>query len=97
MTPTTTRHYTIAEVEADPIRLNSNLGHYTNFVNLLDLAAVAVPTGVRDADAVSAALPWGITLVAHSGQDVPLLSFAERLHARSVSHVGALPHSPHRR
>ena len=45
--PTTGTTYTIAEVEADPVRLNTNLGYYTNFVNLLDLAAVALPAGFR--------------------------------------------------
>src|ERR1700735_1250190 len=45
--PTAPRLYTIAEVEADPVRLNSQLGTYTNFVNLLDLCAIAVPAGVR--------------------------------------------------
>ena len=43
--PTMPRPYTVAEVEADPIRLNSRLGTYTNFVNLLDLAAIACPRG----------------------------------------------------
>ena len=43
--PTAGTHYRIAEEQADPIRLNSKLGRYTNFVNLLDLAAVAVPAG----------------------------------------------------
>ena len=43
--PTMPRPYTVAEVEADPIRLNSRLGTYTNFVNLLDLCAIAVPSG----------------------------------------------------
>ena len=37
--------YTLAEVEAEPIALNCNLGSYTNFVNLLDLAAISVPVG----------------------------------------------------
>src|SRR4029453_9466972 len=45
--PTAGTIYTVDEVEADPVRLNSNLGKYTNFVNLLDLAAVAVPAGFR--------------------------------------------------
>ena len=39
------RLYTVAEVEADPVTLNSRLGTYTNFVNLLDLCAFAVPAG----------------------------------------------------
>ena len=57
LTPTAPGAYTIAQVEADPIGLNSRLGTYTNFMNLLDLAAVAVPAGFR-ADG----LPFGVTL-----------------------------------
>ena len=45
--PTTPTTYKIAEVEAEPVTLNGNLGYYTNFVNLLDLTAVAVPSGMR--------------------------------------------------
>ena len=100
VTPTASTAYTVAEVEADPVRLNSNLGHYTNFVNLLDLAAVAVPTGTlargRPSPAVLPGLPWGVTLVAPAGQDLPLLSLAGRLHARTLPVVGALTHAPHR-
>ena len=100
VTPTASTIYTVAEVEADPVRLNSNLGHYTNFVNLLDLAAVAVPTGTmsrgRPQPDVFPGLPWGVTLVARAGQDLPLLSLAARLHANSLSTVGATPHAPHR-
>lgn len=94
VTPTAGTIYTIDAVQADPIRLNSNLGHYTNFVNLLDLSAVAVPTGFMT-DGL-AGLPWGVTLVARSGQDLPLLTLASRLHARTVPTVGATPHAPHR-
>ena len=90
LTPTASNAYTIAAVEADPIRLNSNLGHYTNFVNLLDLSAVAVPTGM-----MSMGIPFGVTLVARSGQDPPLLTLAARLHARTLPTVGATPHAPH--
>ena len=91
--PTASTAYTIAAVEADPIRLNSNLGHYTNFVNLLDLSAVAVPTGFMSK--AMDQMPWGVTLIAPAGQDVPLLSLAGRLHARSVPNVGATTHAPH--
>jgi len=90
LTPTASNAYTIAAVESDPIRLNSNLGHYTNFVNLLDLSAVAVPTGM-----MSMGIPFGVTLVARSGQDLPLLTLAARLHARTLPTVGATPHAPH--
>ncbi len=95
VTPTASTHYTIAAVEADPVRLNSNLGYYTNHVNLLDLAAVAVPTGVQHGPRCE--LPWGVTLVAPAGEDLPLLSLAARLHALAVATVGATPHAPHRR
>lgn len=90
VTPTAGSPYTIAAVEADPIRLNSNLGHYTNFVNLLDLSAVAVPTGF-----MNQGLPFGVTLVARCGQDFPLLTLAARLHVRTVATAGATPHAPH--
>ena len=59
LTPTAGTIYTVAEVEADPIRLNSNLGYYTNYLNLLDLCAVAVPAGF-----LPSKMPWGVTLVA---------------------------------
>jgi allophanate hydrolase len=91
--PTASTAYTIGAVEADPIRLNSNLGHYTNFVNLLDLSAVAVPTGFMTETMDH--MPWGVTLIAPAGQDLPLLSLAGRIHARSVPNVGALTHAPH--
>lgn len=82
--PTTGYIYKIAEVEADPIRLNSNLGYYTNFVNLLDLAALAIPGGFR-----SDCLPFGITLVGPSLSDRSLLSLASRLDEVQVAVVGA--------
>ena len=93
-TPTASTIYTIEAIEADPIRLNSNLGHYTNYVNLLDLAAVAVPTGFMSQ--AMAGMPWGVTLVAPAGKDLPLLTLAARLHARTVATVGATAHAPHR-
>jgi allophanate hydrolase len=94
VTPTASTAYTIKAVEADPIALNSNLGHYTNYVNLLDLSAIAVPTGFMGTSMSN--MPWGVTLVARAGQDVPLLSLAARLHASTVATVGATPHAPHR-
>lgn len=71
MTPTAGTIYTIDEVNADPIKLNSNLGYYTNYMNLLDCAAVAVPAGF-----LQNGLPWGISLVGSSMQDRKLLSYA---------------------
>jgi allophanate hydrolase len=84
MTPTAGTIYKIAELEADPVRLNSNLGYYTNFMNLLDLAAVAVPTGFRNDR-----MPFGITLFAERDTDESLLRLADRLHHASVSTLGA--------
>lgn len=74
VTPTAGTIYRIDEMLADPIRLNANLGYYTNFMNLLDCAAVAVPAGFQENG-----LPFGITLVACAHQDIPLLHLAERL------------------
>jgi allophanate hydrolase len=56
--PTTGTTYRIDAVLADPVRLNSNLGYYTNFVNLMDLSAIAIPAGFR-----ANGLPFGITLI----------------------------------
>jgi allophanate hydrolase len=69
---TVPRMYSVAEVEADPIALNSNLGSYTNFVNLLDLAAISVPAGMRDDG-----LPSSLTLIGRAGSDGHLAALAE--------------------
>src|SRR6185503_4779860 len=74
LVPTAGTNYTIAQVEADPIQLNTNLGYYTNFVNLLDLCAVAIPAGFRDDG-----LPFGVTLIAPSFEDAILARLASRL------------------
>jgi allophanate hydrolase len=73
--PTTGAIYTREAVEADPIRLNTNLGYYTNFVNLLDLAAIAVPAGFR-----RNRLPFGVSLVGPAFADEALLALADRFH-----------------
>jgi allophanate hydrolase len=78
LVPTMPRPYTIAEVEADPVRLNSRLGTYTNFVNLLDLCAIAVPSTLR-ADG----LPASVTLIAPSGADGLVAGVAAAIEARS--------------
>jgi len=85
VTPTTGTIYKIADLEWDPIRLNANLGFYTNFVNFLDLAGVAVPAGFRDDG-----LPFGITLVGRAWSDEALLRLADRFHRASVERAGAL-------
>ena len=75
VTPTAGRQYTIAEMLADPIRLNSDLGFYTNFMNLLDLSGVAIPVGFQ-----SDGLPFGVTLAAPAFCDAALLSLGDEIH-----------------
>ena len=89
LTPTAGTIYRIADMQADPIRLNSNLGYYTNFMNLLDYAAVAVPAGFQ-ASGDAQGLPWGVTLAAPAFKDVPLLRLADRFHrAQAALSLGA--------
>jgi allophanate hydrolase len=82
--PTMPRPYTVAEVSADPIALNSNLGTYTNFVNLLDLAAIAVPCGIR-----GDGLPTSVTLIGPAGSDGYLAGLAQQVQLRSGVRIGA--------
>jgi allophanate hydrolase len=70
--------YRIAELEAEPIELNSRLGRYTNFVNLLDLAAITVPAGFR-----KDGLPFGITLIGRAFSDRGLAATAARFRGES--------------
>lgn len=88
LTPSAGTIYRIAEMQADPIRLNSNLGYYTNFVNLLDYSAVALPAGLIDRNA-AALMPWGVTLVAPAFRDVALLRLADRAHRAIGGNMGA--------
>ncbi|BCI52493.1 allophanate hydrolase [Mycolicibacterium litorale] len=71
--PTTTEHPTIAEVGADPIGVNSRLGTYTNFCNLMDMCAVAVPSGTVDG------AQFGVSVMARAGADAVALDLARRL------------------
>ena len=89
--PTAPRLYTIAEVEADPIRLNSRLGTYTNFVNLLDLCAIAVPSGVR-----GDGLPSSVTLIAPAGADGLIAGVAAAIESRSSASASAPPQTSSR-
>jgi allophanate hydrolase len=73
--PTAPTIYTVADMRADPVALNAKLGLYTNFVNLLDLAAVALPAGFR-ADG----LPFGVTLIGPAFSEVSLCAYADELH-----------------
>jgi allophanate hydrolase len=85
MSPTAGTIFEISQIAADPVALNSKLGYYTNFVNLLDLAAVAIPAGFR-----SDGLPFGVTLVGRRATDRALLEAAARLHRTLVLRLGAL-------
>jgi allophanate hydrolase len=85
--PTYPRPRTVADLESDPIGPNSELGTYTNFVNLLDLCALAVPGRFR-----SDGFPSGVTLIAPRGQDGLLAAIGSHLHATSgvpIGHTGA--------
>ncbi|MEM8953867.1 MAG: allophanate hydrolase, partial [Verrucomicrobiota bacterium] len=73
MTPTAGTIYTVAEVEAEPVNLNSNLGYYTNFMNLLDCSAVAFPSGIMESG-----MPFGVTLFAPAFHEGRLLDMAAR-------------------
>ncbi len=81
--PTTPTIYTHADLAKEPVLLNTRLGTYTNFVNLLDLSALAVPAGFR-ADG----LPLGVTLMAPAFADAALLALGARLHARLGGMLG---------
>jgi allophanate hydrolase len=74
--------YTHEQIAADPVRLNTNLGYYTNFVNLLDQAAVAAPGGLR-----SDGLPFGITFIGPAFTDEALLELADRFHRSQYADV----------
>jgi allophanate hydrolase len=73
--PTAGTTYTISDMLADPVRLNSNLGAYTNFVNLLDLAALAIPAGFREDG-----IPFGVTLIGPAFSDGKLATIGDAVH-----------------
>lgn len=82
--PTAPTHYTIAQMLADPVVLNRNLGAYTNFVNLLDYAALSVPSCIR-----KDGLPFGITLIGPCGSDWQLAELGQRFHQATGLTQGA--------
>ena len=83
-TPTAGTIYRINTMLDDPINLNTNLGYYTNFMNLLDYSAVAVPAGFQNDG-----LPFGITLAAPAHHDIVLLQLAARLQQVYALPLGA--------
>jgi len=89
MVPTYPRPRTVAEVTAEPVRLNSEFGTYTNFVNLLDLCALAVPARPRPDGS-----PAGVTLIAPAGADARLAALGEKIHATGGTPLGATRRAP---
>lgn len=84
VTPTAGTIYKIDEVNAEPVICNSNLGYYTNFMNLLDLSATAIPTGFQ-----SNGLPFGITICAPAFNDAQLLTLATAMQGDPDKTLGA--------
>jgi allophanate hydrolase len=82
--PTAPTHYTVDDLAKEPIRENSRLGTYTNFVNLLDMCGIAVPSGTR-----SDGLPASVTLLAPAGRDGLAATLARQLHAKTGLTLGA--------
>jgi allophanate hydrolase len=72
--PTVGTHYSLADVAKSPLQRNSDNGFYTNFVNLLDMAALAIPAGFT-----KAGLPFGISLIGEAMTDDALLTFGRQL------------------
>ena len=86
--PTAPTIYTVEQVLADPIGLNSRLGTYTNFVNLLDMCGLAVPACMRPDG-----IPFGITLLAPAGEDAALAAIGREFHHATGLPLGALKKS----
>src|SRR5207245_8242230 len=82
--PTAPTVYSTAQVLANPIDLNSRLGTYTNFVNLLDLCGLALPAAMR-----TDGIPFGITRLAPAGHDAALASIGRLFHADTRLKMGA--------
>ncbi|MEM9768400.1 MAG: amidase family protein, partial [Cyanobacteria bacterium P01_D01_bin.71] len=84
MVPTIGTAYKISEVMDNPLELNANLGYYTNFVNLLDLAAIAVPNGFQ-----TNGLPTGITMISQPFTERYLVKLGSMFHRCRVKKLGA--------
>lgn len=91
VTPTAGTHYRIADLEADPLRPNSNLGYYSNFINLLDLSAIALPAAFT-----SKGLPFGILFFADAFREQALLALGARFERAVHLPLGVTghPYSP---
>ena len=82
--PTAPRHPSLADVQAAPVAANSELGTYTNFVNLLGWSAIAIP-----AAQLPSGLPFGITLIAPGWREPDLVRWAQQLEAQAQLTAGA--------
>lgn len=82
--PTIPRFYTVEDLAAEPVKYNSNLGSYTNFVNLLDLCAISVPAGKR-----SDGLPSSLTFIAQAGRDGFVASIAAAVERKEAARADA--------
>ncbi len=91
--PTAPTNYSHADLAAEPIRYNSNLGHYTNFMNLLDMSGIAIPAGFRPNG-----LPFGVTLAGPALADGRIAAIAAAAHAELGGAMGGtktpLPPAP---
>ena len=83
--PTAPTIYSVKQVMSDPIQLNSRLGTYTNFVNLLDLCGLALPASMTESG-----VPFGVTLLAPGGADARLAEIGRVFHADTALPLGAL-------
>lgn len=87
--PTFPRPRSVADILADPLRPNTELGTYTNFVNLLDLCALAVPGRFRGDD-----FPAGVTFIAPAGEDHRLAGLGAAFQRASRTPLGATGRAP---
>jgi allophanate hydrolase len=92
LTPTIGAQFTVAQVLADPVRKNDKLGYYTNFMNLLDYAAIAIPAGQT-----GVGVPWGVTLFAPAWRDQKLLAWVTAWQRATQQQLGALDLRPYSR
>ena len=83
MVPTAPTCPTRAAVAAHPVQRNAELGRYTNFVNLLGQAALAVPSGFT-----ASGLPFGVTFIAPGGSDAALVDLGQRWQAARALPLG---------
>jgi allophanate hydrolase len=91
LVPTTGTAYTLTQIAADPIARNGDLGFYTNFTNLLDLSAIAVPSGFT-----ARGFPTGVTLIGPAWCDMTLASVARGMQQLAATPLGAtgIPQAP---